>query len=858
MKFFLVIVSLVTSLSLFGQWDQIGQDVPGTAEYGEFGFQVSISDDGSTIAVGAPFANENGMNYNGMVRVYRLEGGNWVQMGSTLIGANNDEESGAALSLNEDGTILAVARPWSDDGAGSVNVYSYSNDDWTLLGNSLDGAAQGSGASVALSNNGFVVASTKGSLCYVHEYDGNDWVLSAARSANETMRASAISADGTRVMFSGQNWIHYFDEVNDVWTSTVNMMLVGDDGTNAGPSFLSMSGDGNFFAKGAEQNTDGGSNAGKVIVIDRTNEESWVYTNITGSTAQRLGKSVSLNHDGSVMSVLGTVPRIYERSGDTWSLTATLLGQASSSAAISGAGDILATGYIDFSTTEAGQVGVMRAFGNLPNTAPSITCPNDLTLNTDEGACGALVELEILFASDLEDGSIEAVQTDGLPDGSLFPVGMNEVAFTATDSQGLTATCAYTVTVTDIEAPAAVCGDVTLQLNEQGMATLALEQVLVESADNCGIDSESLSESAFSCDNLGALPVLVTVTDIHGNEGTCTSVVTIEDVIAPEIECQNLTVQLNEDGMAEVQSGELVLTYTDNCEATLEQNTYEFSCDDLGMQSITLSASDASENTTTCTAQVTVEDLIAPEMTCQNIEVELDAGGQAAITPNEVDQGSTDNCSLSLSLTTSNFNCADVGVNTVTLQGQDAAGNTATCLSEVTVVDITAPEVTCQADTIITLVPPDQYVLEDFTTSSSLMANDACTIGANLSIVQSPAPGLDLEAGNHLITFTVMDESGNEGTCSFTITVDVLDQVGETGESNWAIYPNPTSDMITIESPHHELLNVQVFDLMGREVCAKVLSTNQSLDLSHLENGEYVVAIFAGAIHKMHRLVVMR
>ena len=68
-------------------WKQIGQDIIGEADDDEFGTSVSLSDDGKTLAVGAPNNDENG-DYSGHVRVYRMDDSStsWTQVGEDIDG----------------------------------------------------------------------------------------------------------------------------------------------------------------------------------------------------------------------------------------------------------------------------------------------------------------------------------------------------------------------------------------------------------------------------------------------------------------------------------------------------------------------------------------------------------------------------------------------------------------------------------------------------------------------------------------------------------------------------------------------------------------------------------------------------
>ena len=59
---------------------------------------------------------------------------------------------------------------------------------------------------------------------------------------------------------------------------------------------------------------------------------------------------------------------------------------------------------------------------------------------------------------------------------------------------------------------------------------------------------------------------------------------------------------------------------------------------------VTLTVSDNSGNTATCTSSVSIEDNVAPVAVCKDITVQLDATGVAMIAEDSVDNNSTDAC----------------------------------------------------------------------------------------------------------------------------------------------------------------------------------------------------------------------
>src|SRR5690606_40052447 len=89
------------------------------------------------------------------------------------------------------------------------------------------------------------------------------------------------------------------------------------------------------------------------------------------------------------------------------------------------------------------------------------------------------------------------------------------------------------------------------------------------------------------------------------------------------------------------------------------------------------------------TAVVTVEDTVAPIVVTQDITVQLDGSGAASIVPGDIDNGSSDICTIaSMSLDITSFDCSDVGSPvTVTLTVVDVNGNSASQTAVVTEVD---------------------------------------------------------------------------------------------------------------------------------------------------------------------------
>ena len=142
-------------------WNQIGKDIDGEASNDLSGRSVSLSSDGQIVAIGAIWNKDNGL-YSGHVRVYQydLDNDNWVQLGKDIDGEANNVRNGYSVSLSSNGKTLAIGAIYNKGHAGNVKIYQYHKDEWTQIGNDINGefAWDNSGFSVSLSSDGETVA----------------------------------------------------------------------------------------------------------------------------------------------------------------------------------------------------------------------------------------------------------------------------------------------------------------------------------------------------------------------------------------------------------------------------------------------------------------------------------------------------------------------------------------------------------------------------------------------------------------------------------------------------------------------------------------------------------------------------
>ena len=116
---------------------------------------------------------------------------------------------------------------------------------------------------------------------------------------------------------------------------------------------------------------------------------------------------------------------------------------------------------------------------------------------------------------------------------------------------------------------------------------------------------------------VGDTDVTFTATDSHGNETSCTFVVTINDAEAPVAVCQAVTVTLDAMGMGSIVASDLDGGSTDNCGVdSFAASQTTFGCSDVGDVTVVLEVYDVAGNMTSCEATVTVVDETAPVIAC--------------------------------------------------------------------------------------------------------------------------------------------------------------------------------------------------------------------------------------------------
>ena len=258
------------------EWIQTGSTLFGKQSGEWFGHSVSLSSDGLTLAVGAPFNNENGSE-SGVVEVFRLHDGEWTQIGESIYGDESFSRLGWKTCLSHDGSILAISAPFQNltqDETGKVRIYKLIDDSWIQLGDDINGEKNGDhfGLSISLSN------------------DGNFIAIGAPMHNGNAFRSGLVRV----YHFETGTWQQYGNDI------------IGDFNSDYLGWSVSLSANGSMLAVGIPKFDVNNGNEGAVIVYSFSNGKWFkVGSPIFGEHKdEQIGLTLELSADGSSI-VLG-------------------------------------------------------------------------------------------------------------------------------------------------------------------------------------------------------------------------------------------------------------------------------------------------------------------------------------------------------------------------------------------------------------------------------------------------------------------------------------------------------------------------------------------------------------------------
>lgn len=392
------------------------------------------------------------------------------------------------------------------------------------------------------------------------------------------------------------------------------------------------------------------------------------------------------------------------------------------------------------------------------------SCPSSSTINTDTNQCTSTAGFGTATASDAC-GIASIVPSPAAPYG----VGSRTVTWTATDSNGLSATCSHSLTVVDNQAPAITCPGASTINTDAGVCTSTAGFGPATATDNCGISQISASPSyPYS---LGATTVTWTALDDNGLSTPCSHQLTVVDNENPTITCPADETYPADVGRCDYSGSITQATFGDNCGASLSQSpsgTFP-----LGSTTVVWTATDAAGNSASCSNVVTIEDTQVPSFLYCPPDLTLDMDPGVCTTTGDIGTPMiTDNCPSSFMTQTPVAPFPPFAVTgpvtiPVTHTAHDTpAGNTATCVQQITTRDTQDPVLTMPSDQTYTLGSGTHQVITY--TTPTCFDNCQCSV----SHVSGPLTGDALLPGSYSVIYQATDSSGRVSQETFSIEIN--------------------------------------------------------------------------------------
>ncbi|MFT6503562.1 MAG: hypothetical protein ACJASQ_003700 [Crocinitomicaceae bacterium] len=265
--------------------------------------------------------------------------------------------------------------------------------------------------------------------------------------------------------------------------------------------------------------------------------------------------------------------------------------------------------------------------------------------NTDDVEVFALPTVTFTAPADACTGSsVLTGQGGGLPAGGVYSgpgvtddangttysfdpasagLGTHTLSYSYVDANGCGNLASDDIVVGDVTPPTAVCQNINVYLDGAGSASIVAADIDGGSTDNCGAVTLSADVTTFTCANLGANPVTLTVTDGNALTADCIATVTVLDTISPVVTCPG-----DQAEAASVNCDFLLPDYTsmasatDNCGGTPTITQSPLAGTLINANTlITMTSSDGNGNSSTCSFNVTLDFSACVGAECSNAEV---------------------------------------------------------------------------------------------------------------------------------------------------------------------------------------------------------------------------------------------
>jgi hypothetical protein len=442
--------------------------------------------------------------------------------------------------------------------------------------------------------------------------------------------------------------------------------------------------------------------------------------------------------------------------------------------------------------TRSDSLSINGTVVNCDTTPPTLNLPADFDVEATS-AFGAVVT----YTASATDSNPASPAVDCSPiSGSTFALGTTTVSCSSTDAVGNTANGSFKVTVKDTTPPTVTApGDVTLEAVDGSGAVVTYGAATASDTVDGSLAATCIPASGYTF-SLGSTTVTCSATDAHGNTGSSSFTVKIQDTTIPLL---SLPTDLTEEATsASGASVSFVTSASDLVDGPVTVNCSKNSGDTfpLGDTTVSCSATDSSSNTANGSFKVTVVDTTAPSIDAHaDVTEEATSAAGALVTytaPATLD--AVDGAGTATCTPTSGSQFA-LGTTPVNCSITDAHGNSANSSFDVTVQDTTSPDLTVPADQLLEATGPGGA--QAFFTAS---ATDI--VDGSLVVSCSASSGATFPLGTTTVNCSVSDAAGNDASGSFIIkVVDTTDPTIDDNANLTLEATGPSGAVATFSNP---------------------------------------------------------
>ena len=272
-----------------GMWSEQQKLTPSDGvRHDQFGNAVSVS--GDTVAVGAPYHNDNDYSY-GAVYIYNLIDGAWIeQQKLTPDDHGSFSAFGYSISISDETMMIGAERY---NNKGRVHVYQFIDGLWVQIQTIVGETNESFGTSVSVSNHRAVI--TTNFAAYVYKRVNGLWVVEQKLTPSLYAYGNTASISGDTVVIGsttdemGKGSAYIFTLMHNSWTE--QLRLTTTDSSVEDNFGLGVSIYGNIAVVGSPKTHENGMYQGSAFFYNLFQDTSSIFSGDTSKSLSQGGST---------------------------------------------------------------------------------------------------------------------------------------------------------------------------------------------------------------------------------------------------------------------------------------------------------------------------------------------------------------------------------------------------------------------------------------------------------------------------------------------------------------------------------------------------------------------------------------